>query len=63
MKKTFEQEVSEILNPVIENFKKFPPVRQQKALAQVDKIVAEQADEFTKDIALRLRNYFAELAK
>ena len=61
-KKTFEQKVSEIITPALEEFKTFSPARQQKALAFMDSVAAEQTDEFCKDYVVRLRNYFAKFA-
>ncbi len=61
-KKSFEQQVSEIITPALEAFKTFSPVGQQKALAFIDSVIEDQTDEFCKEYAVRLRNYFAKFA-
>ncbi len=61
-KKTFEQEIIEIITPAFEKFKTLSPQRQQKFLGFIDRLLADESDELIKDFILRLKRVFQRVA-
>ena len=62
-KKTFEQEIIEIITPAFEKFKTFSPQRQQKALDFIDCIFADEPDEDIREFILQLKIIFQRVAR
>ncbi len=61
-KKTFEREMMEILTPAFEKFKTLPPQKQQKFLGFIDRLFADEPDEYIKECILQLKIIFQRLA-
>ena len=61
-KKTFEQEMMEIITPAFEKFKTFSPQKQQKFLGFIDRLLANEPDKDIKEFILRLKIVFQRAA-
>ncbi len=61
-KKTFEQEMMEILTPAFEKFKTLSPQKQQRFLGFIDRLFADERDQDIREFILQLKIIFQRLA-
>jgi hypothetical protein len=61
-KRTFQQEIIEIITPAFEKFKTLSPQKQQKFLGFIDRLLADEPDQDIREFNLQLKGVFQLIA-